>query len=60
LPATGVGLFRDFLPASQICKSFFQFVFGFSLAQGAICRQLRLSAHFSMPFEDTSSVHERE
>ena len=29
-----MGLFRDFLPAPQICKSFFQPVLGFSLAKG--------------------------
>jgi hypothetical protein len=35
-PTTGVGLFRDFLPAPQICKSFFQSTLGFSLAKGAL------------------------
>jgi hypothetical protein len=29
---------------------------GFSLAQGAICRQLRLSTRFSMTSEDTASM----
>jgi len=56
LPTTSVRLFRYFLPAPQICKDFFQSTLVFSLAQVTICRQLRLSTHFSMPSEDTSSV----
>ena len=51
-----MSLFRDSLPVPPFCKSFFRFALDFSLAQGAICRQLRLSTRFSMPSEDTSSV----
>jgi hypothetical protein len=36
LPTTSVELFRDFLPTSQICKSFFQSALAFSLAKGSI------------------------
>jgi hypothetical protein len=34
-PMTSVGLFRDSLPASQICKSLFKSALVFSLAQGS-------------------------
>ncbi|MGD0744397.1 MAG: hypothetical protein ABSA45_04500 [Verrucomicrobiota bacterium] len=44
------------LPIPQICKDFFKSSNGFSLAQGTICRQLRLPSRFSMPTEDTSSL----
>jgi hypothetical protein len=30
LPTTGMGVFRDFLPLQQVCKSFFQSALGFS------------------------------
>jgi hypothetical protein len=49
-------IFRDSLPAPQIGKDFFLASLGFSLAQGPICRQLRLSTRFSMPSEDTASM----
>jgi exodeoxyribonuclease V alpha subunit len=39
-----------------MCKSFFQSALDFSLAQGALRRDLRLSTSFSIPCEDTSSV----
>ena len=51
-----MGLFRDSLPAPPVCKDFVPVRSGYSLGQGAICRHLRLSARFSMPSEDTSSV----
>jgi hypothetical protein len=44
--------FRDFLPSSPVCKSFFQSALGFSMAQ----RALRCVLRFSSPPEDTSSV----
>jgi hypothetical protein len=42
-------MFCDSLAAPQIGKDYFLASLGFSLAQGAICRQLRLSPRFSMP-----------
>jgi hypothetical protein len=36
LPTTSVRPFRDFLPAPQICNSFFQSALGFPLAKGAL------------------------
>ena len=46
----------DSLPVPQIGKNFFLGTFGFSPAQGTICRQRRLPTRFSMPSEDISSV----
>lgn len=48
--------FHDFIPTPQICTSFFQSVIGFSPAKGALRCDLCLSARFSTPCEDGSSV----
>ncbi len=50
------GLFRNFLPAPQIWKSFFQSALSLSLAKRALRWPLSLFTRFSMPSEDTSSV----
>jgi hypothetical protein len=51
-----VGLFRDFLPLQQVCKSFFQSALGFSPAQGVFRCHFWLQCPFSPGCEDTFSI----
>src|SRR5208282_5104267 len=55
-PTTRVGLFRDFLPAPQVCKNFFPVRSGYSLAQGRFDATFGSQRPFSPGCEDTSSV----
>src|ERR1035438_2919054 len=56
LPTTSAGLFRDYRPTPQICKNFFRFALGFSLAQGVFRCFFWLASPFSPGCKDTSSV----
>ena len=49
LPTTSLGLFRDFLPAPQICKSLFESVPRFFSGQCQVRRDLRLPTRFWRP-----------
>ena len=51
-----MGFFAILFLLHRITSPFFQATHGFSLAKGALRCHLCLSAHFSTPREDTSSV----
>ena len=55
-PRPAWAFFVIFFLLHGFARTVFKSTIGFSLAKGAICRQLRLATGFSMPSEDTSSV----
>jgi len=54
-PTTGVGGFRDFLPASRICKTIFPSALGFCPAQEVVYRHFVFQCSFSPGGEETAS-----